>query len=258
MMYSCAQQTRQAYNRWLSPLLPSILVAESLLATVDPAPLASAAECQVTEAGGTSQGLMNWEDTTLRSLRLTITVDRDLYRGLISSPVREIAPYMNRGRMGLGKTEDQEIATFGVCMSQDIRESALFNQAMITTIGKTQAKTHKTIMKFPARPYNGKRHVHTIRTIPPEIGISVRKTARTIIGPVQELQKSILPDALSVSQALVALPPIVESPALFGGQSLIAAHPFQDTPQLPGNESLRMNLTTAQAMDDRNCVSGCP
>ena len=201
---------------------------------------------------------MNWEDTTLRSLRLTITVDRDIYRGLVSSPVREIAPYMNSSRMGVGKTEDQEIATIGVCMSQDIRESALFKQAMITSLGKAQAKAHKTIMKFSARPYNGKKQVFTTRTTPPEIGISVRKTARTIIGPVPELQKSILPDALSVSQAVATLPSTVESPFLFGGQSLVAVHPFEDTLQLPGSESLRMNLTTAQAMNDRNRVSGCP
>src|SRR6185295_3845636 len=174
-----SQKAWKAEHRWLSLLLLSLLAAVILIATVASANLASAAECQVTEAGGTSQGLTKWEDTTLRSLRLTLTVDRDLYRGLGPSPVREIGPYMNSSRMGLGKMEDHEITTIGTCLSQDIRESALFKQAMVTSLGKARGKAHTQIMKFSALPYNGKKQVFMTRTTQPEIGISVRKKART-------------------------------------------------------------------------------
>jgi hypothetical protein len=258
MMSHFAQKAQQAEHRWLSRLLPSILVAESLIATVASANLAVAAECQVTEADGTSQGLTTSEGTTSWTLPLTITLDRDLYRGLGLSSVRKSAPYMKRSRMSLGETDDQEITTIGACLSQDIRESALFKQAMVTSLGKAQANAHTQIMKFSALPYNGKRHIFFIRTTPPEIGIFVRKRARTIIGPVPELQQSVLPNAQRVSQPEAALPSTVEFPSPFGGQLLVAVHPFQNALEPPGKESLRMNLTTAQAVPDGNCAGGCP
>jgi hypothetical protein len=86
----------------------------------------------------------------------------------------------------------------------------------------------------------------------------VRKKARTIIGPVPELQQSVLPEAQSVSRPVATLPSTVEFPSLFGGQLLVAVHPFQNALELPGKESLRMNLTTAQAVPDGNCAGGCP
>lgn len=253
-----AQKAQQAENGWLLPLLPSILAAVILIATVASENLAEAAECQVTEADGTSQRLTTSEGTTSWTLPLTITVDRDLYRGLVPSLVREIAPYMKRSRMSLGKTEDQEITTIGACLSQDIRESALFKKAMTTSLGKAQAKAHTQILKFSALPYNGKRHIFIIRTTPPEIGTSMRKRARTIIESVPELQQSILPDAQSVIRPVAALPSTVEFPSPFGGQLLVVVHPYQNPLQLPGHDSLRMNLTTAQAVHDGSCADGCP
>jgi hypothetical protein len=253
-----SQKPWKAEHRWQGPRLPFILAAVSLIATVDPARLAVATECQVIEAGGTSQGLTNWEDTTLRSLQLTHTVDRDLYRGLVPSPVREIGPYMKRSRMSLDKTEDQEIVTIGACLSQDIRESALFKQAMITSLGKAQAKAHTPVMKFSALLYNGKKQVSMIRTTRPEIGVSAPYKTATIIGPVQEIQKPILSDERSVSQVVAMLPTTVESPSLFGAQAFVALNPLLSALQLPDNESLRMNLTTTRALHDGNCASGCP
>jgi hypothetical protein len=252
------QKAQQAKNRWLSPLLPSILTAVSLIATLDPASLAAAAECQVTEDGGTIQGMPTWKGTTLSILPLTITVERDIYGGLVPSPVLEVAPYMESSRIVRGNTENQGIATIGVCLSQDIRKSARFNQALIKSNGKTQAKAHTQVMKVSALPYNGKRQVLTIRTTPPEIGTPARYKTATIIGPVQEIQKPILSDERSVSQAVATLPSTVESPSLFGGQPFVALNPFQSALQLPDNESLRMNLTAAQALHGGNCVSGCP
>jgi hypothetical protein len=246
------QKAQQAENRWLSPLLPSILAAVSLIATLDPASLAAAAECQVTEDGGTIQGMPTWKGTTSSILPLTITVEWDIYGGLVSSPVLEVAPYMKSSRIARGNTENQEIVTNDVCLSQDIRKRARFNQAIITSSGKTQAKAHRQVMKVSALPYNGKRQVLTIRTTPPEIGTPARYQTATIIGPVQEIRKPILSDGRSVSQAVAALPSTVESSSLFGGQPFVASNPLQSALQLQGNESLRMNLTTMQALHDGN------
>ena len=135
---------------------------------------------------------------------------------------------------------------------------ALFNQVMIRSIGKTQAKAHTQVMRASALPYNGKRQVLTIRTTPPEIGPSARYKPAPRIGPVQEIQKPILSDERSVSQAVAALLSTVESPSLFGGQPFVASNPLQRALELPDNESLRMNLTAAQALHGGNCVSGCP
>ena len=129
---------------------------------------------------------------------------------------------------------------------------------MLTSIGKTQDKAHKQVMKVFALPYNRKRQVHTIRTTPPAIGISTHDKAPTIIGPVQEIQKPVLSDERSVSQVVATLPSTVESLSLLGGQPFVALNPFQNAVQLSDNESLRMNLATEQTLHGGNCADGCP
>lgn len=220
----------------------------------------AAAECRVTDLidGGTIQGLPTWKGTTLRILPVTITVDRDFYGGLVPSPVREVAPYMKRSRIVLGKMENQGMATIGACLSQDLRKSALFNHAMFRSIVRSPAKAHTQFMNVPALLYNGKRQSLTIRTTPPEIGISGRYKADTLIGPVQEIQESVLSEHRTVSQAVATRPSTVESLSLFGGQPSVASNPFQRALQRPDNESLRMNLTTGQVFPGGNCASGCP
>jgi hypothetical protein len=244
------QKAQQAEYRWLSPILPSFLTAMSLIATVDPVSLAAAAECQVTDLidGGTIQGMTTWKGTTLSIVPLTITVERDIYGGLVPSPMPEARPYMYSSR----------IATIDACLGQNIRKSALFNHAMIRSISKTQAKAHTQFMRAPALPYNGKRQVLTIRRTPPEIGISARYKANTNIGPVQEFWKPGLSDDRTVSQAIATLPSTVESPSRFGGQDFVAVNPFQSPLQLPDNEAHRLNMTTTLALHGGNCASGCP
>ena len=253
-----AQKAQQAENRWLLSLLPISLVAASLIAIVGPASLASAAECQVNEAGGTIQGMTIWKGTASSPLPLIIPVERDTYGGLIPSPVLEVAQDRNRSRIGLGNTENQDMTTIDICLSQDIRESALFHHAMIASIGTTQVKAHTKAKKVIVLPFKGDRQLLRIRTTMPDIAISVRNTPRTIIGPVQEIHKPTPPDARSISQAVPTLPSTLQSPSPFGGQPLVAMNPFQNALQLPGNESLRMNLTTAQSVHDGTCADGCP
>jgi hypothetical protein len=248
----------QQEDRWLAPLLTSILAAVSLVVTVASVSLAVAAECQVIEEGGMIQEMPAWKGTTSNTLPLTITMARDIYGGLVPPPVLEVATYMKSSRIAWGNMENQEVAIIGSCLSQDIRKSALFNRAMITSIGKTQAKVPTKTMKVFALPYNGKRQIHAMRTTQPEIGIPSRHKASTIIGPVQEIQKSILSDESSVSQAVATLPATVESFSLLGGQPFVVVNPIQNALPLPDNESLRMNRTTTQALHEGNCASGCP
>jgi hypothetical protein len=123
---------------------------------------------------------------------------------------------------------------------------------MIRSIVKSPAKAHTHFMKVPVLLYNEKRQDFTIRTTLPEIGISARLKADTLIGPVQEIQKSVLSDNRTVSQAVATLPPTAESLSLFGGQPYVASNPFQRALQRSDNESHRMNLTTGQAVHDGN------
>ena len=229
-----------------------------LYSTVDSASLAAAAECQVTEESGAIQGMTAWKGTRSRTLSLINTTEREIFGGFVLPPVREAAPYMNKSLFTWGDAVDQEIAAIGVCVRCDIRQSARFNQSMITPIGKTQARALTQAMKVSVLPYNGKRQVFKMRTTPPEIGVSVHQQAPTIIGPVQEIQKPILSYGRSVSQFSAALPSTVEFSSQFGGQPIVALNQFQNALQLPGNESLRMNLMTMQALHEGNCASGCP
>ena len=250
--------TQQEEHRWLWPLIPSILAAGSFISTVDSASLAAAAECQAIEVSGAIQSMTAWKGTRSSTLSLINTAEREIFSGFVLPPVREVAPYINKSLFAWGNTVDQEIAAIGLCVSQNIRKSARVSQTMIAPIGKAQAKALTQVMKVSALPYNGKRQVFKVRTAPPEIGVSTHQQVPTIIGPVQEIQKPILSYGRSVSQFSATLPSTVEFSSLSGGQPFVALNQFQNALQLPGNESLRMNLTTTQALHEGNCASGCP
>ncbi len=251
---------QQVEHRWLSPLLLSIFAAGSLIATIDSASLAEAAGCLVTQdENGTAQGLTAWKSSASSIRPFSNNVERDIYGLFAPSPVRASAPYISHSRLTWGNRENLEIATTDACLSQDIRKSALFNRAMITSIGKTRAKVSTKTMKVFALLYYGKRQVHTTRTILPEIETSAREKIPTIIGPVQEILKSNLSDERSVSQIVATLPPTVESFSLLGGQPFVVVNPIQNALPLPDNESLLMNRATTQALHEGNyCGSGCP
>ena len=103
--------------------------------------------------------MTTWKGTTSGIRPYTITVERDIYGGFVSSPLREVAPYMNSNESSWAIRQNQESATIGACLSQDIRKGALFNQAMFPAIGKTQAKAHKQVMNVSVLPYNRMRQI---------------------------------------------------------------------------------------------------
>ena len=173
----------------------------------------AAAECRVTDLidGGTIRGMPTWKGTTLSILPPTITGERDFYGGLVPSPVLEVAPDMESSRIVLGKTENQGMATIGACLSQDLRKSALFNHAMFRFIVKSPAKAHTQFLKVPVLLYNGKRQGLTLRTTPPEFGISARLKADTLTEPLQKSGVRVL-DNRTLSQASPRYHHTVESP----------------------------------------------
>ena len=250
------QKAPQSENRWLSHRLPSLLAAVSLVATVAPANLAAASECQGTDLteAGTIQRMTSWKGTTFSTVSLTMTVMRDIHGQLVPSPALEVASYMKSSRLARGYyyMDKQSIGSFSACLSQDIRTSTLFKQAMSRSIIKSSANPHRPFMNVSAPPYNGKRQVLPIRTTLPEVRTSAHDRTASVIGPVQEIRKPGLPDDRTLSQAIATLPSTSDSPSLFGSQPFVALYPFQSALQQPDNESLRMNLTTAQTLHGGN------
>ena len=206
------QKAPHAGNRWLWPLLPSILAAVSPIVTVEPIRLAAATDSPMTGDGCTIQSMRTWtwKSTTSSILPLTVIRERNIYEGLPPSSIRESAPKMTSGRIGCA-------------------------------IGKTQGKARKQSMHVSTLPYNGTKHVLSIRTTPTEIGVSLREKSAAIIGPVQEIRT-----------------PTLQPGSLFGAWPFDAPDRFKSTVQEPDNESHRMNLTTAQALHGGNCPNGCP
>lgn len=95
------QKAPHARNRWLLPLLPSILAAVSPIATVDPIRLAAATDSPITEDGCTMQ-------------------ERNIFGSLVPSSVRESTPNMTSGRMACAISK-----TKGKAHRQSLQVSAL-------------------------------------------------------------------------------------------------------------------------------------
>jgi hypothetical protein len=255
------QKAPQTENRLLLPLLPSLLAVVSLVASVAPANLAAASQCQGADPtdAGTIQGMTPWKGTTFSTVPLASTVMRDIHGQLVPSPALELAPDMKSSRFVRGYyMEKQSIGSFGACLSQDIRTSTLFKQAMIRSIVKNSANPPTLLMNVSAPPYNGKRQVLPIRTTLPEVRTSAHSRTASLIGPVQEIRKPGLSDDRTVSQAMATLSSTSELPSLFRCQPFVALNPLQGGLQLPDNQSLRMNLTTELALHNGNCAGGCP
>ncbi len=139
-----------------------------------------------------------------------------------------------------------------------MHKNAPVHQAMIKSIGKSPVKTFTPVMRVPAAPYNGKRQIHNTRPTLPEVVISADDRIATIIGPVQENRKPGLSDERGLNQAVAMRPSTGKSLPLFEGLPIVELKPRQTSLRLPFNESLRMNLTTTQALHGGNCANGCP
>ena len=244
----------------LSRMFPAVLAAAILIATFAPVALASAAECQGADLsrGSAIEGITSWKDTSLGIRPLTLTVQRDLYGELVPSPILEAAPPVRSIRFSRGNMENRGMDTLNLCWSQSLRKNAVVNQAMIKSIGKSPAKAFTQIMRLPATPYNGRRPVIKTGLTLPEIDITAHYRTPSIIGPVQENLKADQSYNPSLNQAVAMRPSPGESLTLFEGRPVLATDTLKTGFRLPVNESLRMNMTTTQALHAGNCASGCP
>src|SRR5262249_33563261 len=149
MMPHFVQKAQPMENRWLLYSLTFLI----FVATVAPTSLAMATICRYIENDGTIPGMATGKGSWW---------ERDMFGGLVLSPVRGVTPYMKNSRIALSETEIQGIVTIRACLDQDILKSELFTQAMIKPIGKTPLNVHKPPKKVSALPYNGNRQVHAI------------------------------------------------------------------------------------------------
>ena len=98
---------------------------------------AAAVECQRTDVsdGGTLQGLKAWNQTPFNIPPLTITVQRDVYEGILSSSLLEDVTPMKRSRLFDGNRENRRVSSIDTCWSQYVRKGATIQQAMIKSFG---------------------------------------------------------------------------------------------------------------------------
>lgn len=242
-----AQHTELEY---VSRTIPAIVGVTLLMGLFAPVALASPADCQVVDLshGGATESITSWKDTSLRTLPLTVTVQRDL----LPAPFLEAAPLLRSTRFNRG------ISSENTCWSQSFRTNTVVNHAMIRSVGKGPLKSFTPVMRVPALPYNGKRQILQARTILPDMAMTPRDRTPRIIGPVQENAKVDQANIPNLNHAIAMRPSHGASLPLFEQRPILATDALQTGFRLQVNESLRMNMTTTQALHGGNCASGCP
>ena len=241
------QHARNSELEQVSRIIPALVGATLLMGLVATAALASPADCQSVDASrrGVIDGITSWKDT---SLPLSIPAQRDLLPAL----VLDAAPLSRSTRFNQG------IGSGNTCWNQSFRRNTLVNQAVVKSFGKGSVKSITQVMRMPALSYNGKRQVLQTRTIQPESIITLRERTSSLIGPLQENVKTDQSHIAGLGQARAIGPFFSESLPLFEVRPILATDAFRTNFRLSVNESLRMNMTTTQALHGGNCASGCP
>jgi hypothetical protein len=190
MMTHCTQTAQQTERRWLSRLFGSLVGATVVMATLQPAGLAAAAECFANEDTAAVQDTLHWEgiSSPLQTFP-TIILAQNCFCGLI--------PYLNSSRSVLGKADNPGNTIFTACLRLKSGKMGQSDQVSLGSIGKVASQMQP--LRASMIPYTGKRHVLKIRTTPPEFKPSAGYTPSTLIGPVQEIQKPLLSDESSVN-----------------------------------------------------------
>lgn len=249
MITHCTQTAQQMTGGWLSPLVGSLLVATVVMANLQLASPAAAAECFVTKDTVAVQHTPSW-DAIISPVQVHPTI---VTRDCACEPI----PYLNGSTFVLGKGDNLETITLTTCFRPTTWKTALLDQAALGPIGKINSKMQP--LRVFTLTYNNMRQVFKVRIPPPEIKRSTNyRPAVTIIGPVQELPNSPPSDERSMTQTIPLVPPIDKPSWLFGNHLWGPLNPFQWLQQAPNSESHRMNMTTTLALHGRDCVSDCP
>ena len=247
MMTHFTQAAQQVERRWLSFLVRSLSLAAGIIVILQPASLIAAAECPVNKDNQRIHGNVRWEGITSPIQAFSIAVAQDCFC--------ELTPYMSGSRFISGKTDTPKMTMMTGCQNLHAGKTAILHQTTFSPIGKVISQ--KQSLKASTLPYNGKRQVLKIRMTPPEITPSAIHTPSTFIGPVQEIQKSILSDEGSMTQARALALPIDKTPSPFEVYPLGPLSLSQNIQRQPDAESHQMRLITSQALHGRDCVSDC-
>lgn len=187
-----------------------------------------------------------------------LTAQRNLFDPLGPASVLEAAPLLKNSRFGRGIAENRDQAGVGACWTQPLRKTPVVDQAVIKSTSKGFSKGFMQVMRVPLLPSQGKRHILQTRTILPDMEILPRQATVTMIGPVQETLPADQSGVSSLQQVFAMRLASHESPSPFEGQSIFPTDALKTSIPLPISESLRMNLTTTQALHGGNCANGCP
>lgn len=237
----------------------TVVAATLLLILLAPVGSSSATECSTGFASYSlpAERMPEGTGTPPPLLPLTLTIHRDLYAGLLLSPIREAAPLLRSSRFGRVKLENRITGSGETCGSQYVPAQALVNPAVLTSSTKRASRLLTPAMKGMVLFYNGSRRNLKTRLMPQENEMNARKTA-SMIGPIQEIDKPSQFGTAPFDQAIAVRLPQVDPLPLFQQRSIMAIDSFQTGIRPPGNESLRMNMTTTQALHGGNCANGCP
>lgn len=257
-------QTEQTEIGWVPRMIPLLLLLGTLLFTsrLSPVAWASPLDCQyasflrVEAIGGGS----NDKNVPLPALSSTLTIQRNIFGSLEPAPAGSPTFAPSHFRVGRDNLDNRDLTRLNSCR-YSLRDHTVVMQAVIKSTGKALSKVFIPVMRQPTLSYSAKRHVPQIRAILPDIAIPPRDAASSLIGPIQENgradQSNFLPRRRAV--AAVAIGPFPdESLPLFEGRPIFAADPLKTNFLLPGSESLRMNMTTTQALHGGNCANACP
>ena len=242
-------------------ILSGLLGVGAILLISGFAPIASAitADCQ-------SSGLLRshvmgdgwtYGGTAFEVPAPLLTAQRNLFDPLGPASVLEATPLLKSSRFGRGMAENDQ-AGVSACWTQPLRKTPVVDQAVIKSTSKGFSKGFMQVMRVPLLPSKGKRHILQTRTILPDMEILPRQATVTMIGPAQETLPADQSGASSLQQVFAMRLASHESPSPFEGRSIFPSDALKTSIPLPVNESLRMNLTTTQALHGGNCANGCP
>jgi hypothetical protein len=187
-----------------------------------------------------------------------LTAQRNLFDPLRAASALEVMPLLKHSRFGRGMAENRDRGGVGACWTQPLRKTPVVDQAVIKSTNKGFSKGLMQVMRVPLFPSQSKIHIFQTRTILPEMEILPRKATVTMIGPAQETLPADQSGISSLQRIFAKRLASHASPSPFEGRSIFPTDALKTSIPLPVSESLRMNLTTTQALHGGNCANGCP
>ena len=183
----------------------------------------------------------------------TITVERDFYGGLETSPVLEVATGHGTQPNRPGKTENRDWATIGCLFELGSSQKCTLQSRHVQIHRQARPKLPTQFMKFPFSFTTGREQGLTIRTTPPD-SESLRAEGPThSSGRFRKSGSPCSRDNRTVSQPSPRYPP-QSNPSPYSRSAL---EPFHIVPSTANNDPSPMTWRRASVARRKLC-SGCP